>query len=549
MKINKYTAFLVFIMAFMSCDDPYEGTNYQIYNDKPISAYLSSNENFSEWVTILKYADLYNALNYANVKFTEFAPGNQAVKGFYAKKGVSSIEGLGKEYARSLVKYHTVLDTISKEEFINLDYTTNLLGDRLTIRIDSSQAGKAILNEEARVVEMALSTSNGVVYVLDDVMTPLVETVYDRVKQNNNYSILTKAIEETGWSDKLKILADTVVTDGISQITKRQYTLLAVSDATFAKDGITSYEGLKSKLGAGNDVTTAANSLYQYVAYHILPSGYTKKDLKTFSGSDTSSIWSTEAENQVMMVTYDSLSAEKYYFNYLGKKACFVESNSDIRAKNGYVHEIDSYLPVWEPNQATVVWDLTEYPEVRSIVGPELFQPAVPVSSETKFNLTDAACYTAAVSDAGVGGTAYNYLSYVTCKSNLKNAVHYDRLVLNLGYMGSVTMKTPTIVRGKYKVTLNFIYLSDHAFMRTMTDGNGGIMKISFDSKNMENVSPYTTVSSSLTGVYSSTLYDEIEFDTTSKHEFKIVVMDPAASTNSKFSLQLDCITFTPITE
>lgn len=549
MKINKYTAFLVFIMAFMSCDDPYEGTNYQIYNDKPISAYLSSDENFSEWVTILKYADLYNALNYANVKFTEFAPGNQAVKGFYAKKGVSSIEGLGKEYARGLVKYHTVLDTISKEEFINLDYTTNLLGDRLTIRIDSVQAGKAILNEEARVVEMALSTSNGVVYVLDDVMTPLVETVYDRVKQNNNYSILTKAIEETGWSEKLKILADTVVTDGISQITKRQYTLLAVSDATFAKDGITSYEGLKSKLGAGNDVTTAANSLYQYVAYHILPSGYTKKDLKTFSGSDTSSIWSTEAENQVMMVTYDSLSAEKYYFNYLGKKACFVESNSDIRAKNGYVHEIDSYLPVWEPNQATVVWDLTEYPEVRSIVGPELFQPAVPVSSETKFNLTDAACYTAAVSDAGVGGTAYNYLSYVTCKSNLKNAVHYDRLVLNLGYMGSVTMKTPTIVRGKYKVTLNFIYLSDHAFMRTMTDGNGGIMKISFDSKNMENVSPYTTVSSSLTGVYSSTLYDEIEFDTTSKHEFKIVVMDPAASTNSKFSLQLDCITFTPITE
>jgi hypothetical protein len=135
----------------------------------------------------------------------------------------------------------------------------------------------------------------------------------------------------------------------------------------------------------------------------------------------------------------------------------------------------------------------------------------------------------------------------MNCKTNLKAAVHYDRLVLNLGYMGTVTMKTPTLVRGKYKVSLKFIYLTDHSFMRTMSDGNGGLMKISFDGEHTKNVSPYTTVTSSLGGVYDAPLYDEITFDGTSSHDFKIIVMDPSASTNSKFSLQLDAITFTPI--
>ena len=183
------------------------------------------------------------------------------------------------------------------------------------------------------------------------------------------------------------------------------------------------------------------------------------------------------------------------------------------------------------------------------MVGSSIYQPSAPVGTEDKINISNAPCYTAEVSASGVGGTAYSYLTYVTCKTNLKAAQFYDRLVLNLGYMGSVSMRTPTLVRGKYKVTLNFIYLSDHAFMRTMSEGNGGLMKISFDGQDFKNVSPYTTVTSSLAGVYQSTLYDKIDFSATTNHVFKIVVMDPAASTNSKFSLQLDCITFTPITE
>lgn len=46
-------------------------------------------------------------------------------------------------------------------------------------------------------------------------------------------------------------------------------------------------------------------------------------------------------------------SGNKLYFNYKGEidgqsvKAMFVEDGSDVQAKNGILHEIDSWLPLW----------------------------------------------------------------------------------------------------------------------------------------------------------------------------------------------------------
>lgn len=549
MKTLLHSLPVLLLALLAACQDPYEGTTYQAYEENTISSYLAQDEQFAEWVNVLKYADMYNALNQADVDFTAFVPLSQAVLDFYQRMGVNGIEDLGKDYAKSLVLYHTVLDTISVIDFVNASFTTNLSGDRLSIAIDSVNAGQAILNGEARVVQMGLRAANGLIYVLGDAMRPLVETVFDRINTDPEYSLFAEALTKTGWADSLSRLADTTYVDGQALISKRQYTLLAVPNSVFSNDGIASFQALKQTLGAGDDLTQPANVMNQYVAYHILKGSYTLGQLLTFSGSDTSAIWDTEAEDQVFMITWDSLSTRPYTINLPGTSAAFIDDLSDVRAKNGYVHAIDGYLPVWEPLQTTVVWDLTNYPEVRNLVPANMYQPTEPTSSENKYNITDAGCYTIEVSPSGIGGTSYNYLTYVTCKTNLKKAQFYDRLVINLGYMGSIAMKTPTLVKGKYKVTLNFIYLSDHSFMKTMSDGNGGLMKITFDGEHVRNASPYTTVTSSIAGVYEYTLYDELTFDTTTSHLFKLVIMDPSASTNSKFSLQLDNIIFTPIVD
>ena len=49
--------------------------------------------------------------------------------------------------------------------------------------------------------------------------------------------------------------------------------------------------------------------------------------------------------------------------------------------------------------------------------------------------------------------------------------------------------------------------------------------------------------------MFTSTIYDEIEFTSTSSHQFKLVMKDPAASTNSNYRIMIDYILFEPITE
>ena len=94
---------VIILATIFSCTDPYENSTYQVYNVNPVSTYLNNHpENFSEWVKILKYADLYNAINQATELFTVLAPDNDAVRAFYKTKEVGSIEELGYEYARQL---------------------------------------------------------------------------------------------------------------------------------------------------------------------------------------------------------------------------------------------------------------------------------------------------------------------------------------------------------------------------------------------------------------------------------------------------------------
>lgn len=555
MKQTSIKIFMSLAVALLlaACQDDKLNSVYQIFDDNPASKTLEKNENHSEWVKILRYSDMYNALNQATQAFTLLVPDNEAVFAFYQQRGVSGIEDLGKDYAKALILHHTMLDSIRVESMQLKNSLNNLNGDVISVAIDTLNPGQFIFGGLARTTESGVHAYNALMYYVDAVLTPLVESVYDKLVEDGRYGIMKAALDATAWTQQLHTIYDTVPQEGGGYVVNRRaYALLAVSDEGFRRNNIQSFNDLVAKLSAGSDYTEPDNALNEYVAYHILTNNYTLADLKEMSG-DTSRIWETSAKNQVFMITVDTTAGD-WQFNILDSAILptrFVEEYCDVLCKNGYLHEIDAYLPVWEPKPSIVVWDLANYIEVKNTViesaGPEEYQPAEPVSSEKKIDITKCGAYDYVVSESGVGGSSYAYITYVTCKNNLRDCLKYDRVVFNLGYMGSVSMKTPTLVRGKYKVELNFVYLSDHNFMRQMTDGNGGMIRMTIDGENLKSVTPYTTVPRNVAKVYTATLYDEVEFEQTSTHDFKFVVMDPAASTNSRFSLQFDCITFTPI--
>jgi hypothetical protein len=95
MKKLKKIYWMLLIVLCAACNDPYDGDTFVVFDTQPAATYLSSrSEDFSEWIHIMKYADLYNAVNQATQRFTLFVPNNTAVQEFYTRRGVSSIEEL-----------------------------------------------------------------------------------------------------------------------------------------------------------------------------------------------------------------------------------------------------------------------------------------------------------------------------------------------------------------------------------------------------------------------------------------------------------------------
>ena len=91
--------------------------------------------------------------------------------------------------------------------------------------------GQAILsnsNSQAQVIEMGLPASNGKIYVLSSALTPLVETLADRISGNSEYSILNQAVKETGWDKILNTVTDTMMVEGVETTVNRNYSVLAV---------------------------------------------------------------------------------------------------------------------------------------------------------------------------------------------------------------------------------------------------------------------------------------------------------------------------------
>lgn len=569
--------YLLLLVAFFSaCNDPYEDSTYQVYDMNPISSYLETrSDEFSEWITVLKYADLFNAVNQASSYFTVLVPTNEAVRSFYLKKNVSSIQELGKDYARSLAEYHIVNDSINLNTFVQggkLEAKT-LSDDYLSVSFDeSSETGgfnSIYVNKEAHVKELAIQVSNGYVYVLNDVMSPLVENLYERISENSDkYSIFIEALNQTSWKDSLSIIYDEIRQEDNTVIQqKRNYTLLAVSDDTYRSEGVTSLVDLAVKTGAvGTDYKDETNELFRYVAYHVIGGSYSVFDFNNFSGGTTTKLWTTKAD---AVLEASLQSGNKLYFNYEGEidgqsvKAMFVEDGSDVQAKNGILHEIDSWLPLWESEIPVLVeWDFADYEEVAAWVNGGYGDPDQKYQTvdegEHQSDVSSLACYTidakssATSTDGSNGG--YYPVGYATPKtgSAWTNCKNKDHIYLNLGYNGSIIMKTPILIAGKYKVILKVTYATSMNFMRTMTSGsNGGKIRFTFDgdSETTTEIPIYASITANTLGLYDTVIYDEIEFSKTGTHSMKMVIADPAATSNSKFRIQLDYMTFEPIIE
>ena len=426
---------MILCITCYSCDDPYKDTVFKVYDVQPAATYLQNRpDDFSEWVKVLKYGDLFNAVNRAEDAFTVLAPTNDAVLRFYEKKGVTSIEDLGYEYARTLVTYHVINDSIDREDFVKSGELPGrtLSGDALKVSFGNEGGDKSVyINKEAHVSELAIRTANGRIYVLDDVLSPAVETIYARLSDKGNYKIFCEALEKTAWSDSLSVVNSELEGPlGMRVELRKYFTVFAVSDAVFAQEGITSFSALAAKVGAlTDDYELPNNELNRFIAYHIMDGEHTLESLRTFSKPFDRETWeyrkmlNTRATNDLILISENGLNN--------GVK--FIEEQADEIVKNGYIQPIDGYLPVktdFEP--IPVIFDFCDYPEVSSYIAAkgkgQLYQQVSRDDDDTYTALTkfigrqeivpQVSSYKIEMGPSGTLASDWSYLSYCTKGAN-----------------------------------------------------------------------------------------------------------------------------------
>jgi uncharacterized surface protein with fasciclin (FAS1) repeats len=120
--------------------------------------------SFDTLVSAVKAADLVDTLK-GEGPFTVFAPTDAA----FAKLPKAQLEALlaDKDALTKVLTYHVIEGRVEAAEVVKLSTVETIEGQPVKIRV-----GESVMVNNARVVKTDISTSNGLIHVIDTVMLP-----------------------------------------------------------------------------------------------------------------------------------------------------------------------------------------------------------------------------------------------------------------------------------------------------------------------------------------------------------------------------------------
>lgn len=234
--------------------------------------------------------------------YTVFAPTNDAFAAFLESNSLS-FEDLSAEALAPILKYHVVGSKVLSGSlatgYVGTIYEA-IEGNPVSMYVEVD--GGVKLNGAVNVTTPDVETSNGVIHVIDAVLSPT--SVVDIALNNGSFTQLVEAVVKAG-------LVETLSGDG-------PFTIFAPTDAAFAE--------LYTALGVSGIEEISAETLIPILQYHVVAGNVKAGDL---------------SEGDV-----DTLNG-KISFSLAGPVTINGSSEvvaTDIQGTNGVVHVIDEVL-------------------------------------------------------------------------------------------------------------------------------------------------------------------------------------------------------------
>jgi uncharacterized surface protein with fasciclin (FAS1) repeats len=414
--------------------------------DKNILEYLEKDslQRFTKLVAIIDKTGYSPAMNTYST-YTLFAPTDDAIDAYLKKMNIASIDQVKEADLKAMIQFHLLEEQVPTSDFTDgkLPSVTMLGQFLITGVVNEGGVSSFRINRQANVTQPNVVTGNGIIHVIDNVLTPSVYTLAKLLEQSSEYSIFTEALKETGYYDSLNS-----VTNGNGS--QRWITLIAETNQALRDTGIASYAALKAKYCNTGNPKDPADSLHLYVAYHMLPDVKYLADIVMASSHETmvplEVITDKLIDGKKVLVNDDEYSTISGPVHEKGIE--LDQANSDITATNGVLHRALSHLAIKIRKPFPVYWDLCstvpELTRLSNIYRKKTYLFAYGDGQTFKDVKWEKSClkyrngvngYLGDYWQMGLGRSSSNTDNLGTCESN-----------------SWIEFTTPLLVKGKYKV-------------------------------------------------------------------------------------------------
>lgn len=352
------------------------------------------------------------------------------------------------------------------------------------------------------------------------------------VEQNPQYSIFSQILKETGYYDTLNVDASAAI-----DTNRKFFTLIAQTDSVFNAAGFANYAAVKAQYSTKGDPKNPADSLHLFAAYRIIPELSYLADITGAQSHGTlapQEVITDQLVDQTILLNNDTFNG------ILEPGQPLDRAKSDFTATNGVLHSVSQNFKIKVRFPAPVYFDLGDQPETRKLTS--IFRKA------GKSNVFQVGQLQNVTWNAGT-------VTYTCEPSTTKNFYYWDdhmdlsALRTASGSLNYVDYLTPTIIKGRYKVWVDW---------RASSGGTG--IQVLFDGQPLQNIinfkenAPAGTETeilaqgykrygeSTTAGSNCGRLVGIVDVPTTDRHHIKFV-----AITNFGGVITMDMVEFRPV--
>ena len=190
LSLRNFLFLFILAIGMISCGDDEDITTE---DPKTIAELASETSSLSTLVAALERADLVETLN-GTGSFTVFAPTNDAFNALLQANGFSGLEDIPVDALTSILRNHVVtgqvLSTQLSTGYVKTNATESTTGNAIDMYINVDNG--VTINGTASVTQADITTSNGVVHIVDAVID--IPTVVTFATSDATFATLVQAL-------------------------------------------------------------------------------------------------------------------------------------------------------------------------------------------------------------------------------------------------------------------------------------------------------------------------------------------------------------------